>query len=80
MTGQSVPVALPVFIIALLVPLRYAVGQSGPGHTPSDADLLLAFKASFINGVEVLSSWNGTNPCDNWKGVSCSPAGEVSDV
>lgn len=47
----------------------------------SDAELLLAFKASFSNGGTVLADWTaGGNPCVGWYGVSCSSGGRVTDL
>lgn len=42
-----------------------------------EADLLLAFKASFDNGDAILPSWRaGTDTCA-WDGVSCGASGFV---
>jgi Leucine-rich repeat (LRR) protein len=61
--------------LSLLLSLAPAFG------TPTDADLLLAFKASFTNGDVVLETWAGGDPCsDNWLGVSCSENGRVTDI
>jgi hypothetical protein len=44
----------------------------------SDAELLLAFKASLSNAGEVLANWTaGTSPCSGWKGVKCNGSGQV---
>lgn len=52
-----------------------APAASPPLHrradAPSDADLLLAVKATFENGDQVLASWrNGTDVCA-WRYISC---------
>ena len=68
----------PVLLAAVLC-LLLARAQA----TPSDAELLLAFKATFTNGGTVLSSWvAGTDPCNTttpWEGVGCDLGGQVFD-
>lgn len=40
---------------------------------PSDAEVLLWLKDSFVNGEEGLSSWqSGSDPCSGWLGVECT--------
>ena len=51
-------------------------------------ELLLSFKASFINGNDVLSSWDGSDPCvgsaqtpytpSKWLGLICDDTGNVT--
>lgn len=48
----------------------------------SSADLLLAFKSSFLNGEAALSDWTneeGAAPCD-WPGVRCNSMEEVTGM
>ncbi len=60
-----------LFLLALLAPAE-AASPPNAGNK-SDAELLLAFKASFTNADEVLGGWTGANPCDEyWEGVQCS--------
>lgn len=78
-------------VLVLLVALPKAVhAQQAPILTnATDGELLQAFKATFSNGNEKLSSWNGTEPCANidnfgsasWLGVICDPiSGRVTLV
>jgi hypothetical protein len=40
--------------------------------TPTDAELLLAFKDSFANGNTLLKDWVGEDPCEsNWAYITC---------
>lgn len=60
---RALPAAFALLALQLLccAPLRLA---------QSDADTLLAFKATFTNGDEKLASWvPGTDPC-TWVGVA----------
>ena len=70
-------VTLLVLAAAGLAPSAQAAANS------SDAELLLAMKATFSNGAEVLSSWKpGTDTCGFspiWEGVLCS-GGSVTDL
>ena len=57
--------------------------QCAPISTTKDA--LLALKAGFTNGTLVLTDWDiDTDPCTNdipnWGGVTCSIAGEVTEI
>lgn len=42
----------------------------------SDAELLLAFRATCADGARLLSDWAGSNPCA-WQGVLCDGTGRV---
>lgn len=76
MTVQS----LRISGTALLLLYLCAAAAQPAGQT--DAELLLAFKASFRNGNDVLASWNGSSspdPCSGWQGVLCTK-GRVRDM
>lgn len=46
---------------------------ASPAPAKSDAQLLLDFKASLVNGDAALPSWQaGSDPCAGWVGVRCS--------
>jgi hypothetical protein len=68
--------ALPMALLLLTLPLPALAA------TREDAALLLAFKATFSNGDEALSNWEGNDPCkgvkdetkfeeSSWAGVVC---------
>ena len=58
-------------LLSLIAPLSAA----------TDAELLLAVKASFANGNTVLANWQqGTSPCSGWGGVVCDNNGRVSEL
>ena len=46
----------------------------------ADAALLLAFKASFDNGADVLDTWRPGSDCCAWEGISCNTQGRVVAV
>ena len=69
--------ALCVALLRLLVVALVAALASAANAT--EADELLAFKASFANGETVLASWNGSDACSGWTGVSCS-GGHVKSI
>ncbi len=46
----------------------------------TDAELLLAFKATFENADSKLGSWKGDNPCDGWHGITCDRDGRVAEM
>lgn len=66
---------------ALLLLLACVGGRSSNDAIDDEKALLMAFKASFSNGEDVLPSWTKTtSPCDGttpeqpagpWKGVTC---------
>ncbi len=48
------------------------ISHGAQAASPSDKDMLLAFKQSFDNAASALPSWvNDTEPCDEWEGVIC---------
>ena len=60
-----------------------AAGGTAPAAAPStqdaDAALLLAFRATFDNGDNILPDWRpGSDPCA-WKGISCT-GGNVTGI
>ena len=64
-------------VLALLLLLPPLVQ---PETALTDAELLLAFKRSFKNGEEVLTSWSGVEPCGGqWLGITCT-AGLVTSM
>lgn len=65
-------------ITAALLTLQLLWAAAAPATPPaSDAEALLALKASFENGDQVLTTWvAGTDACA-WLGVSCSPSRTV---
>lgn len=66
--------ALAALLLALQLP---AGGRAAPAVYASDAEALLALKASFGNGDEVLTTWQaGTDACA-WQGVSCDASRTV---
>lgn len=67
-------------------PAASATAAAGPAPAISaaekqlEADLLLAFKASFDNGEDILPGWRaGTDTCA-WDGVSCGASGFVEGL
>ena len=71
-----------LFLLLAATSLQLAGCQ---GRNATDTDLLLAIKASFTNGEEVLgATWrNGTEPCrgagqSDWVGVACDGSWRVS--
>ena len=69
--SAAAPPAAGHAICRLLLLVLLTLGTAAAAA--SDAELLLAFKATFSNGDEVLSDWqNGTDPCsDKWTGITC---------
>ena len=64
-------VALAGLLLVLPPP---GAAAADPAAGMSDADVLLALKASFANGDAALPSWQrGTDACA-WQGVSCNRA------
>jgi hypothetical protein len=60
----------------LLLAVLLGVLHGAHAADPTDADLLLALKESFLNGnastAEILKSWNGTEPCsEEWEHIGC---------
>ncbi|KAK4284031.1 hypothetical protein QN277_000918 [Acacia crassicarpa] len=46
-----------------------------------EANGLLKWKASLTNKSQaILSSWNGTDPCTHWKGITCDESMSVSTI
>ena len=78
------PLRTLVLAAAALLLLPLACGAQGSAEAAADAELLLEFKASFVNGDSVLASWqNGSDPCGGqWVGVNCSggAAAGVTDM
>jgi hypothetical protein len=71
-------------LLAVLALASLALGPVLGAGSRKDAELLLEFKASFTNGIEVLPTWLGEEPCkmqlqnpDAWQGITCSPGGDV---
>ena len=61
--------------------LRACVPTPPGSGNNTDAELLLAFKASYTNGDTVLADWQqGTNPCSGWTGVLCDNNGRVAEL
>ena len=55
-----------------------AAGETKRAPSKEDTAQLLAFKASFENGEQVLDNWQpGTDPCA-WTGISCGDTGVES--
>lgn len=78
---MSQPLSLLVLLAAAAAPLGCLAQGGGAGSSSSSpqnaATLLLDFRASLSNGETVLTSWNGTDPCQEaWEGVTCD-GGEV---
>jgi len=67
------PARMAIALAGLLLVLQLpAGGRAAPGAYASDAEALLALKASFDNGDEVLTTWQaGTDACA-WQGISCN--------
>ena len=69
------PVAFPLVLLLASLAVRCQAGSR-----KTDAELLLAFKASLDNGDTALASWNTSDPCvgadkegkSSWRGVWCS--------
>ena len=66
-------VAAPAWARLALPLLLLVVWLAAPALGQSDAQLLLTFKSTFINGESVLSNWTGaSDPCGGgWRGVTC---------
>ena len=45
----------------------------------SDAEQLLAFRASFNNSATILWNWTGDTPC-RWIGIKCDASGAVINM
>jgi hypothetical protein len=64
MSWPTLVAALLTLVLASLLPTW--------ARPATDAELLLAFKATFDNGDSVLPSWTGTEPCGGqWAGIIC---------
>lgn len=79
MKGAGMWTSLLVLVL-VLIPWR-AAAQPGPSSGNStEVQVLLEFKASFVNGDEVLSSWSGSDPCEGWAGITCDSTGRVVEM
>ncbi|KAL3830881.1 hypothetical protein ACJIZ3_019683 [Penstemon smallii] len=54
------------FLLLFIFLLHYAAAQNHP-----DAQPLLLFKSSADPSNSILTSWNSSDPCNSWVGVSC---------
>lgn len=76
-------VAAPRALAALALVSLLLLGACQPARAQgADAAALLAFRATFTNGEELLPSWGGSqqDPCSGWAGVSCTGSGGAARV
>lgn len=74
MAAHSSTLSWAALLLACLAVLQQPAAANAYS---SDAEALLALKASFTNGDEVFTTWQpGTDACA-WKGVSCDTARTV---
>ncbi len=68
-------------MVALLLVGLMRLSQAQPGSNGTDAELLLDFKASFVNGDAILANWTagGGSPC-GWPFVKCDSKGAVREL
>jgi hypothetical protein len=74
---------LLLLVLSVFIWGPVASGQASSNATGANNDdvtALLEFKASFTNGGEVLISWNGSDPCTGWAGVTCDSSGRVVEL
>ncbi|KAI9128531.1 hypothetical protein K1719_000014 [Acacia pycnantha] len=65
---------LYIFLFSVFVMFSFSVAIE-------EANGLLKWKASLTNQSQaILSSWVGTHPCTNWKGITCDESMHVSTI
>ena len=73
-TASAVPL-LMALCLGLTPPHAAAQAAAATSASRQNSEALLAFKASMVNGGELLSTWvNGTDYCA-WRGVNCDAGG-----
>lgn len=63
-------------------PTSASQGSNAPPANPQQVAPLVAFKAGLTNGASIsaLSTWQGSNPCSGWTGVTCDQGGNVISI
>ncbi|XP_054818049.1 probable leucine-rich repeat receptor-like protein kinase At1g35710 isoform X3 [Prosopis cineraria] len=58
----------------------FAIFSSSLAAT-EESNALLKWKSSLAKPSQaMLSSWNGTDPCNHWKGITCNESMSVSTI
>ncbi|KAJ4840577.1 hypothetical protein Tsubulata_042435, partial [Turnera subulata] len=76
-------ILLQSFMLLIIILISHCGATSlNPVRVGEEANALLKWKASLDNQSQVvLNSWSGSNPCNNWSGISCdSPHQSVTNL
>jgi hypothetical protein len=78
---MGVACLMPAIVsLVLLAPLSALAGPASPSNATTDAELLLAFKASLANGNALLSTWRRPESLCGWTGITCNSGGRVTGL